>query len=158
MRWKDATSPGDFPAFSNGIIILTLQTCGQWAREKDDLNIYSNSWRPNDLVTWEMKVECCQGQLLLCTSSFWWQITHLKWSTAFIVGRLYVEVFFELTSLWHVKFADPGIVLYEKVGFEFDVSGGTIIVEHCFVWWVGIWSPIQNFILWKWYTFKMAAG
>ena len=29
---------------------------------------------PKDQVTWEMKVECCQGQLLFYLSSFWWQI------------------------------------------------------------------------------------
>ena len=41
-----------FPAFSNGIMIATLQILGQWAREKDELNKDSNSWRakgPSDL-------------------------------------------------------------------------------------------------------------
>ena len=52
MGRKDATSLGDFPPFSNGTIVATLQMRGQWASEKDYLNIDSNSWRakgPNDL-------------------------------------------------------------------------------------------------------------
>ena len=45
MGQKDATSLGDFPAFSNGMIFATLQMCGQWASEKNELNVNSNSWR-----------------------------------------------------------------------------------------------------------------
>ena len=45
MEQKDATSPGDFPAFSNGMIFATLQMRGQWASEKNELNMNSNSWR-----------------------------------------------------------------------------------------------------------------
>ena len=52
MGRKDATSLRDFPAFRNGMIVATLQIRGQWASEKDELNMDSNSWRakgPNDL-------------------------------------------------------------------------------------------------------------
>ena len=52
IGWKDAILLGDFPAFSNGIIVATLQMFRQWASEKDELNMDSNSWRakgPGDL-------------------------------------------------------------------------------------------------------------
>ena len=49
---KEATSLGDFPAFSNGIMKATLQIRGQSARWTEALNMESNSWRakgPSDL-------------------------------------------------------------------------------------------------------------
>ena len=49
---EDATSLEDFPVFSNEMIAATLQMRGQWASEKDELNMDSNSWRttgPSDL-------------------------------------------------------------------------------------------------------------
>ena len=49
MEWKDATSLGDFPAFSNGMIMPTLQIRGQCAGEKDECNVDSNSWRAKGL-------------------------------------------------------------------------------------------------------------
>ena len=45
MGWKNATSLEDFSAFSNGMIMATLQMRGQWASEKGELNMDSNSWR-----------------------------------------------------------------------------------------------------------------
>ena len=52
MEWKGATSLGDFPGFSNGMIVATHQMHAQGASEKDELNMDSNSWmakRPDDL-------------------------------------------------------------------------------------------------------------
>ena len=49
---KEATSPGDFPAFSNGIMMATLQIHGQLARWNEALKMDSSSWRakgPSDL-------------------------------------------------------------------------------------------------------------
>ena len=49
---KEAMSLGDFPAFSNGIMVATFQTCGQSARWNEALNMESSSWRatgPSDL-------------------------------------------------------------------------------------------------------------
>ena len=55
MGQKDETSPGDFLAFNNGMIVAILQMSGHWANEKDELNMD----RPNDPMTWEIKEECC---------------------------------------------------------------------------------------------------
>ena len=49
---KEATSLGDFPAFSNGIMMATLQIRGQSAGWNEALNMGSSSWRakgPSDL-------------------------------------------------------------------------------------------------------------
>ena len=49
---EDGTLLGDFSAFSSGMMMATLQILGEWARQKDELNMDSNSWtakRPNDL-------------------------------------------------------------------------------------------------------------
>ena len=49
---KGATSLGDFPAFSNGIMMATLQIRGQSTRWNEALNMESSSWRakgPSDL-------------------------------------------------------------------------------------------------------------
>ena len=43
-----------------------------------------------------------------------------------------------------VKFADPGIVVYENIGFRFVVGDDTTIVGHCFIWWVDIWNTVQT--------------
>ena len=48
----EASQGGDFPAFSNGIMMATLQICGQSAKWNDAVNMESNSWRakgPSDL-------------------------------------------------------------------------------------------------------------
>ena len=45
MGWKDSTSLGYFPASSNGMMMVILKICGQWEREKDELNMESNSLR-----------------------------------------------------------------------------------------------------------------
>ena len=44
MEWKGATSLGDFPGFSNGMVVATHQMRAQGASEKDELNMDSNSW------------------------------------------------------------------------------------------------------------------
>ena len=52
MGWNEATSLGDFPALSGGMIVATIQIRGQWASENDELKMDSNSWRakgPSDL-------------------------------------------------------------------------------------------------------------
>ena len=52
MEQKDATSLGDFPDFSNGMTMTTIQICGQCARKRYELSMDSNSWRakgPSDL-------------------------------------------------------------------------------------------------------------
>ena len=52
MGRNEATSLGDFPALSSGMIVATLQIRGQWASENDELKMDSNSWRakgPSDL-------------------------------------------------------------------------------------------------------------
>ena len=36
------------------------------------------------------------------------------------------------------------MVVYENVGLGFDVGDGMTNVGYCFIWWVGIWSGIQN--------------
>ena len=49
---KEATSLDDFPSFSNGMIMATLQICGQSARWNDIMNMESSSWRakgPSDV-------------------------------------------------------------------------------------------------------------
>ena len=69
MGQKEATSLGDFPALSSAMTVATLQIYGQWASENDELNMDNNSWKAKEPS--EMKVECCQGQLLLYLSSFW---------------------------------------------------------------------------------------
>ena len=46
---KDATSLGDVAAISNGMLVGTLQLCGQWASAKDELNMDSSSWRVRGL-------------------------------------------------------------------------------------------------------------
>ena len=49
MGQKDVNSLGDFPAFSNWMIVATLQIRGQCASEKDESNMDSNSWRAEGL-------------------------------------------------------------------------------------------------------------
>ena len=73
----------------------------------------------------------------------------MKWRTAFIISRLCVETFLELLvkvsiGSRHVKFADPGIVVYKNVGFGFDVGNDSSVLERCFVWRVGIRRTIQT--------------
>ena len=49
---KEAKSLGDFPAFSNGIMMVTIQIGGQSGRWNDALNVENSSWRakgPSDL-------------------------------------------------------------------------------------------------------------
>ena len=101
--------------------------------------------------TWEMKVEWCQGQVLLYLSFFWWQIlmAHVKWSTAFFINRWCIETSLELTvevliAWWYIKLADPGIAINEYVSFEIDVCEGSTVVGHCFVTRVGIKSTVQT--------------
>ena len=77
MGRNEATSLEDFPAFSSGMIVATLQIRGQWAIENDELKMDNKSLGPKDRMTWEMKVEYCQGQMLPYLSSFWWQIVVL---------------------------------------------------------------------------------
>ena len=45
MGRNEATSQGDFPALSSGMIVATLQIRGQRASENDELNLDNNSWR-----------------------------------------------------------------------------------------------------------------
>ena len=52
IGWKEATSLDDFPSFSNGMMMATLQICGQFARWNDIMNMESSSWRakgPSDV-------------------------------------------------------------------------------------------------------------
>ena len=42
---KEATSLGDFPTFNSGIMVATLQVCGQSARWNEVLNMEESSWR-----------------------------------------------------------------------------------------------------------------
>ena len=43
MGREDATSLGDFPALSNGMVMATLQNRGQCASKNDELNMDNNS-------------------------------------------------------------------------------------------------------------------
>ena len=52
MGQNEATSLGDVPALSSGMIVATLQIRGQRASDNDELNMDNNSWRakgPSDL-------------------------------------------------------------------------------------------------------------
>ena len=85
-------------------------------------------------------------------NSFWWQIIphlfdvkyrfhHQQMESANLTCHELVEVSIDS---WHVKFADSDIVVYEYVGFGFDVGSAITIVGHCFVWWVATRSTVQT--------------
>ena len=55
-----------------------------------------------------------------------------SWSgaPAFIANKWCFKTFLELSvdvtiGLWHIEFADPSVMVYEDVGFGFDVSDGS---------------------------------
>ena len=59
--------------------------------------------------------------------------------------RRFLNCWFEFSiGLWHVEFADLGVVIYEYVGFGFDVGDGLTFLGHCFVWRVSIRSTVQT--------------
>ena len=144
MRQKDATLLGDFPALSNGMI-EAIQMRRHWAREKGELNMDSSSWRakgPSDLRNEDRILSGADASLPFnffmadSNSPIWGgpQVSSSRWC---------VETFLELfdvvsISLWHIKFADPGAVIYEYIGLGFDVGDGSTFVGHHFVWRVGI--------------------
>ena len=141
MGWKDATSLGDFSALSIGMIMTTLQIHGQCASER--------AKGPKDRLTWEKKGGCCQDQLLLYFSSFWWQIVihPIEVEHSFHRQQMMLWYVSWIASwyrdrMWHIKFVDPGLMLYEDVGFGFDISDGSTLVGHCFVRRVGIRSTV----------------
>ena len=47
--------------------------------------------------------------------------------------------------MWHIDFADPGVIVYENVSFGFNISDGLTVVEHCFVRRVSIRSTVNDF-------------
>ena len=47
-------------------------------------------------------------------------------------------------GLWHIGFADPGVVVNEDVGFRFNISDGSAVVGHTFIRRVGIRSTIET--------------
>ena len=75
-------------------------------------------------------------------NSFWWQIIphpfevehrfHHQQMVRWVVFELTIEISIDS---WHVKFADSGIVVYEYVGFGFDVGDAIIVVRHRLVSW-----------------------
>ena len=73
MGQKDVISVGDFPALSNGMIVATRYLGSEQVKKMNWIWIVIPGG-PKDQVTWKMKVGCCQGQLLLYFSSFWWEI------------------------------------------------------------------------------------
>ena len=73
----------------------------------------------------------------------------MKWSTAFIVNRWCIDTFLELSvdvaiGMGHIEFADPGIMVYEDVGFRLDISDGLTVMGYCFVRRVCIRSTVQT--------------
>ena len=123
MGQKDATSLGDSPAFSNGMIVATLHIHGQWANENNELNMDSISWRTK-------------------------RTSHLKnVAPAFVANQWCFKTFFELSvdvtiELWYIEFADPSVLVYEDAGFGFDVSDGSTVMGCCFDERVGISSAV----------------
>ena len=124
MGWKDASSLGNSPAFSNRMIMATLQIRGQWAREKNELNMDNNFWRTKGSSDLRNEGGMLSGPTVPLT-----------------VFKLTVEI---SINSWHVKFTDPGILVYKNVGFGFDVGDGTSVVGRCFVWWEYCWNEIYE--------------
>lgn len=48
ISWKEATSLGDFPAFSDVMMTAVLQIHGQFARWNDALNMECSFWRAKE--------------------------------------------------------------------------------------------------------------
>ena len=112
MEWKGATSLGDFPGFSNGMVVATHQMRAQGASEKDELNMDSNSWwakRPGDLRNEGRVLPGPAAQHMVC------------WYVSWIV---------DLMGSWHAESADPGVFIYEFAVFGFYVSDASPFVRH----------------------------
>ena len=45
-------------------------------------------------------------------------------------------------GMWHIEFADPGVVVYGDDGFRLDISDGSTVVGHSFVRRVGVRSTV----------------
>ena len=95
--------------------MATLQIRGQWAREKNELNMDNNFWRTKGSSDLRNEGGMLSGPTVPLT-----------------VFKLTVEI---SINSWHVKFTDPGILVYKNVCFGFDVGDGTSVVGRCFVWW-----------------------
>ena len=59
----------------------------------------------------------------------------MEWSTALIVNRWCSKTFIEQSvgvtvGLWHIEFADPGVVVYEDVSYGSNISDGSTVVGH----------------------------
>ena len=150
MGQKDATSLGDFPAFSNGMILATLQIRGQWANENNELNMDSISWRTKRTSDLRNEGGMLSGPaaplpfifLMADNNSPIWSV-----APAFIANKWCFKTFFELSvdvtiELWYIEFADPSVLVYEDVGFGFDVSDGSTVMGRCFDERVGISSAV----------------
>ena len=150
MGQKDATSLGDFPAFSNGMIVATLQIRGQWANQNDELNMDSISWRTKRTSDLRNKGVMLSGPAAPLPFIFLMADNNSPiWSgaPAFIANKWCFKTFLELSAdvtigLWHIEFADPSVMVYEDVGFGFDVSDGSTVVGRFFDERVGISSAV----------------
>ena len=130
--------------------MATFQMHGQWASENDKLKMGSNFRRakgPSDLRN---EGGMLSGPAVPLPFNFLMaESSSPIWSGAQLGQRWCIETFLELSvevtiDSWHVEFADPGIVVYKDVGFGFDISDGSTVVQHCFVWRVGIRSTVQT--------------
>ena len=150
MGQKDASSLGDFPAFSNGMIVATLQIRGQWANQNDELNMDSISWRTKRTSDLRNKGVMLSGPAAPLPFIFLMADNNSPiWSgaPAFIANKWCFKTFLELSvdvtiGLWHIEFADPSVMVYEDVGFGFDVSDGSTVVGRFFDERVGISSAV----------------
>ena len=141
------------------MIVATLQICGKWASEKDDLNMDSNSWRAKGPSGLRNEGGMLSGPpaflpfifLMADSNSSIWSGAQLSSSTEDALRQFLSWLLVDVTiRLWYVEFADPDLLVYEDVSFfsyedvRFDISDGSTVAGHCIIRRVGIRSIIQT--------------
>ena len=131
--------------------MATLQILGEWAREKDELNMDSNSWRakrPNALrkdggMSSGPAAPLLFVYLMADNNSHIWSGTQPSSSIDGASSVCWSDV--EITiCFWHVELANPGIAVHRNVSFGFDATDIATVVRHGFVWWISIWGTVQT--------------
>ena len=131
MGRKDSTVLRDFPAFSNRMIIATLQIWKHWAREKYELNMGDSSWRSKGLNNLRKDGKILSGSAAPLLLYFSWSgfdklglLTLAKWFKKMFALVLMLVIMWPLSEMASFRELTSGVPFKPWMTFYMFVPSG----------------------------------